>query len=261
VKNSVNGWGLISKWLGIRQKRQKYLAEILGVSNSAVSQYKKGNFLLNGEQMKIVTDTLNFSQSDIDEFYAEVSNARFAHGRIRSQVNYEKSSSKDAAGSKSSEIREEPGEYYTVPKKSASACQGRPYGFVKQKSLVKFEPLLETLDIYAKSISKRKIFLPVSIKGCVALKLDDDALTPGLLPGSVFLLDCHNQPDPGEIAAYQLYTGEIGVLHYQLKDDEFNLISDVDGKVIYLWSKAEAVKAVKWLYPVRAIFSDLHKAK
>ena len=254
---SVNGWSLISKWLGIRQKRQKYLAEILGVSNSAVSQYKKGNFLLNSEQMQIIIDALNFSQSDIDSFYAEVSNARFANGRIKSSVSYSNIDYGNSAQSKPSEVKEEPSEYFTIPRNSAAACQGRPYDFITQRNLSKFDPKQEELDVFARGVSTKKIFLPVSLDGGVALQLDARALTPGILPDSIFLLDCHSLPTPSDIAAYQLNNGKVGVLHYHKNGEDYNMVSDVDGKVMFIWTKEEAVKAVKWMYPVRAVFSSL----
>ena len=89
------------------------------------------------------------------------------------------------------------------------------------------------------------------------MQLDARALTPGILPDSIFLLDCHSLPTPSDIAAYQLNNGKVGVLHYHKNGEDYNMVSDVDGKVMFIWTKEEAVKAVKWMYPVRAVFSSL----
>ena len=72
----VNGWPVIRRYLTLRRRTQSALAAELGISPSAVTQFKQGAFLLNPEQLDRIATFLQMDPDGVTAFYAQVFRAR-----------------------------------------------------------------------------------------------------------------------------------------------------------------------------------------
>ncbi|MBQ8754696.1 MAG: helix-turn-helix transcriptional regulator [Lentisphaeria bacterium] len=66
----ANAWPLIEKYLKLRKKQQRDLAELLEVTPAAISQFKKERILFNPSQIGKIINYLQISQTDCDELYS-----------------------------------------------------------------------------------------------------------------------------------------------------------------------------------------------
>ena len=84
MNGHINGWGVISRHLQLRDKNQSDLARLLHISPAAITQIKNGQFRLNPRQLYAIPGYLEFNQAAFDEFFSEIFNARMqvCHGEV-----------------------------------------------------------------------------------------------------------------------------------------------------------------------------------
>ena len=84
MNGHINGWGVISRHLQLREKNQSDLARLLHISPAAITQIKNGQFRLNPRQLYAIPGYLEFNQAAFDEFFSEIFNARMqvCHGEV-----------------------------------------------------------------------------------------------------------------------------------------------------------------------------------
>jgi len=82
MNGHINGWGVISRHLQLREKNQSDLARLLHISPASITQIKNGQFNLNPKQLHTIAAYLGFGPGAIDEFFSEIVNARMSvcHG-------------------------------------------------------------------------------------------------------------------------------------------------------------------------------------
>jgi len=72
----VNGWAEIARALQQKGVRQKDLAAALGVTPSAITQFKQGTSQFNRRQLARIAEFLAFDTETSRKFYAEIIDAR-----------------------------------------------------------------------------------------------------------------------------------------------------------------------------------------
>ena len=84
MNGHINGWGVISRHLQLREKNQSDLARLLHISPAAITQIKNGQFRLNPRQLYAIPGYLEFNQAAFDEFFSDIFNARMrvCHGEV-----------------------------------------------------------------------------------------------------------------------------------------------------------------------------------
>lgn len=241
--NSINGWKLISKWLGYRQKKQKDLAKILKVSDAAISQMKKGDILLKPTQMKKIISTLRFSPEDIHAYYDMITESRAKTKRPGVKKKFGKSEITPPYARK--QIRE-------------TSASGKEFHILTINTIYGFEHENDSLDAFAFNKSDEKLFFPVEIESGVILKLENPTAKYGLLPYSSLLLDCINKPEPGNLTVFKARSGEMDIGVYSLNNNQASLLPVTGAPSVYSWALMEN-EPYYWIFPVKAVYSTASK--
>lgn len=74
---NVNGWPVIERLLFRRKKNQSDLARLLGMSPAAVTQIKKGDFLLSMSSLEKILLYLGAGVEEENEIFTEIIQSRF----------------------------------------------------------------------------------------------------------------------------------------------------------------------------------------
>ena len=84
---SVNGWPVIERMLYRRKKNQSDLARLLGMSPAAITQIKKGDFLLSAESLEKILFYLGAGTEEENELFENLSDkgqiAEWAVGYVK----------------------------------------------------------------------------------------------------------------------------------------------------------------------------------
>ena len=78
--NNKNGWSIIERLLSQKEKNQSWLSKKLGVTPAAITQIKRGDFLLSKKKIEKILQILEANEDDKIELYATIVNARFFSG-------------------------------------------------------------------------------------------------------------------------------------------------------------------------------------
>lgn len=73
---NINGWNTIRVLLARNGKTQSDLAKMLNISCASVTYIKNQTFALSGEKIELICHILHATQSEREDIYKEVVNAR-----------------------------------------------------------------------------------------------------------------------------------------------------------------------------------------
>jgi len=266
MENNVNGWPIISKWLGIRERRQADLARLLNVSPSAISQLKKGDILLNAGQMASVLGYLKISEEDVSLFYTEVFNARMGSGtgnpeellRIKNNNKFTVQVARPGqSGSKAHiEARESAGQYQVSSAPAENEAVAVKHGDLRDVPVLSFaqaagyEPAIEPFDDFARDCSDETAMFTEVRPGFFALRVDGDSMSPEYPNGTILLVAGGEYPQRGDVVVAKLRSGQVVVKHYNRKDNVIKLESENPNGMNFSWHCKEDPGFVVWMYPV-----------
>ena len=74
---NVNGWPIIERMLYRRKKNQSDLARLLRMSPAAITQIKKGDFLLSAESLEKILFYLGAGTEEENELFIQIIQSRF----------------------------------------------------------------------------------------------------------------------------------------------------------------------------------------
>jgi transcriptional regulator with XRE-family HTH domain len=74
---NVNRWPVIERLLFRRKKNQSDLARLLGMTPAAVTQIKKGDFLLNMSSLEKILAYLGATVEEENEIFTQIIQSRF----------------------------------------------------------------------------------------------------------------------------------------------------------------------------------------
>lgn len=233
----VNGWPSIERQLRRLEKRQGEIAQLLGMTPAAVSQVKKGGFLLNPRQLERIAQFLQFDEEIRNEFYSELFNARLV-------------------------CRE-------LPLPSAGRREGGTYrvclssrGLIRKKRnneipladiglLAGYEEVLESLAEYLlRNSPERRGDAPFE-SGVCALRVGPGDFGTGLPPGSLIVIDGDRYPDPGSLNFVMLRNGRCLLREFHPDGDCVRLVAILrDSGEDVVWRRGEGGNPIRWLHPV-----------
>ncbi|MFA6100794.1 MAG: XRE family transcriptional regulator [Victivallaceae bacterium] len=260
--NNANGWPIISKWLGIREKRQADLARQLNISPSAISQLKKGDILLNAGQMAAVLEYLRVSEEDVSLFYTEVFNARMGSKeellRLKNSNKFTvQVSHPGQVGSRSAVQAREPAARYQVsPVPADDEAVAVKRGDLRDVPVLSFaqaagyEPAIEPFDDFARDCSDETAMFTEARPGFFALRVEGDSMSPEYPNGTILLVAGGEYPQRGDIVVAKLSTGQVVVKRYSRKDNIIKLESENPNGMNFSWHCKEDAGYVLWMYPV-----------
>lgn len=230
----VNGWPTIERQLHRLEKRQGEIAQLLGMTPAAISQVKKGGFLLNPRQLERIVDFLQFDDEMLSEFYSELFNARLVcresavfsgrQGGYRVCLNPQ--------GAVRRKRRNE------IPLADISLLSG-------------YEPALESLTEYLlRNSPERKEGGLSGIEVC-ALRVGHDHPGTGLPPDSLIIIDGGRYPEPGSLNFVALRDGHFLLREYHPEGGLVRLTAVLrDSGEELTWNRGKASGPVAWLHPV-----------
>jgi SOS-response transcriptional repressor LexA len=276
MQNNVNGWPIISKWLGIREKKQADLARLLNISPSAISQLKKGDILLNAGQMTAVIEYLEISEEDISLFYTEVFNARLGGGianpeemmRMSNQNKFTVQVMRSVQGPvrelnvKNGEVRtavhacESAVKYQVASVTATDEAVPVKYGELNDVPVLSFaqaagyEPAIEPFDDFARGCSDETALFTETRPGFFALRVEGDSMSPEYPNGTILLVAGGEYPQRGDIVVAKLRSGQVVVKGYSRKDNVISLESENSSGMNFTWHCKEDPGFVTWMYPV-----------
>jgi SOS-response transcriptional repressor LexA len=264
MENNANGWPIVSKWLGIREKRQADLARLLNISPSAISQLKKGDILLNAGQMASVLEYLKVSEEDVSLFYTEVFNVRMGSGassheellRLKNNNKFTVQLTRGGPGGNKSfmQAREPAAQYLaSTPDDEAVAVKRGDLRDVPVLSFAQaagYEPAIEPFDDFARDCSDETAMFTESRPGFFALRVEGDSMSPEYPNGTILLVAGGEYPQRGDIVVAKLSTGQVVVKRYSRKDNVIKLESENPSGMNFSWHCKEDPGYVLWMYPV-----------
>ncbi len=255
MKNNPNGWPIISKWLGVREKRQVDLSRHLNITPSAISQIKNGDILLSAAQMASVLDYLDVSDEDISLFYTEVFNARIGIGaggqeellRIRNKFTVQLTQPVHGGGKTRKPRAVARGNDEAVAVKRGDLLDVPVLSFAQAAG---YEPAIEPFDDFARDCSDETAMFTEARPGFFALRVEGDSMSPEYPNGTILLVAGGEYPQRGDIVVAKLSTGQVVVKRYSRKDNIIKLESENPSGMNFSWHCKEDPGYVLWMYPV-----------
>ena len=231
----VNGWPTIERQLQKLEKRQGEIAQLLGMTPAAVSQVKKGCFLLNPRQLEKVAIFLQFDEEMRSEFYSELFNARL--------VNREPA------------VFPGRGEgHYRVclnPQEAVRRKRRSEIPLADVSLLGGYEPALEPLFEYLLRNSPERREDALSGFDICALRVGQGDAGTGLPPDSLIIVESGRYPEPGSLNFVALRDGRFLLREYHPEGGRIRLSAVLrDSGEELVWNRGEAAGPVAWLHPV-----------
>ena len=232
MKVHVNGWRTIERQLSQLGKKQGEIAQLLGITPAAVSQVKKGIFLLNPNQLEKIATFLQFDAAMRNEFYTELFNARLL-GKDVEQLNH--------------------GVHYRVCRERQDYGLRRrveiPLGSLEM--LVNYVSPLETMRNYLlRSSTERYTGMVRGVEVC-ALRIGDELMSSGLTSGSTILIESGKYPDSGTLSLAGLRDGRYLLREFIQESDQITLrpmlLDSGDDLVL---KRHEVMEYLLWVHPV-----------
>jgi len=232
----VNGWPTIERQLHRLEKRQGEIARLLGMTPAAVSQVKKGSFLLNPKQLEKIALFLQFDEEVRSEFYSELFNARLVCREAPVPV-----SGRERG-------------HYRVCLNTRGALRRRRCNEIPLADiglLAGYEATLESLSEYLlRNTPERKSDTSFGIDVC-ALRFGSCDSGIGLPPGSLIVIESGRYPEPGSLNFVVLRDGRCLLREYHPEDDRIRLTAILkDAGDDLVWKRGGASGPVDWLHPV-----------
>lgn len=230
----VNGWPAIERQLRRLAKRQGEIAQLLEMTPAAVSQIKKGNFLLNPRQLEKIARFLQFDEEIRNDFYSELFNARLI--------------CRDSQSTREGRIG------YRVCLNTRGAVRRKRRNEIPLADiglLAGYEPMLESLAEYlVRNSPERKEDAPFEADAC-ALRIGTRDTGTGLPPGSAVIVDGGRYPEPGSLNFIMLRDGQ-SLLREYLPEGEVIRFAAVlrDSGEDLVWHRGMEANPIAWLHPV-----------
>lgn len=232
----VNGWPTIERQLRRQERRQGEIAQLLGMTPAAVSQVKKGCFLLNPRQLEKIAIFLSFDEEMRSDFYSELFNARLV-------------------------CRE--------PSLAAPARESGPYrvclgarGPIRKKRrgeipladialLAGYDPAFEPLAEYLLRNSPERKNDALSGADVCALRVGADDSETGLPADSLITVESGRYPEPGTLNFVALRDGRCLLREFHPEGDRIRLAAVLrDSGEDFIWRREGAPGPVVWMRPV-----------
>lgn len=224
MNGHINGWGVISRHLQLREKNQSDLARLLHISPAAITQIKNGQFRLNPRQLHAIPGYLEFNQAACDEFFSEIFNARmqFCHGEPLTGLD---------------------NLHCTVKVERKNDIRKIPVADVE--ALKNFIPALESVAEYLRRVTRERH--PCACRsGAVALRVREPLAGNG---GPLLLIvngDTYPVPGKPAIAAWDDGTVAVGTFAPERRDRRLLPFGGEQEKA------AGRPEALRWIFPIIA---------
>lgn len=232
----VNGWPTIERQLQRMDRRQGEIAQLLGMTPAAVSQVKKGCFLLNPKQLEKIAVFLQFDEDMRSEFYSQLFNARLVcrdpaaaqpprdSGHYRVCLN--------TRGAIRRKLRSE------IPLADISLLAG-------------YDPALEPLAGYLlRNSPERKSDALSGIDVC-ALRVGADDSDTGLSADSLIIVEGGRYPEPGTLNFVALRDGRYLLREFHPEGELVRLAAVLrDSGEDFVWRREGVPGPVMWMHPV-----------
>jgi len=232
----VNGWPTIERQLHRLEKRQGEIALLLEMSPAAVSQVKKGGFLLNPKQLEKIALFLQFDEEMRSDFYSELFNARLVCRQ---------------APVPASQRQCEPYRVCLNTRGSTRKRRCNEIPLADLELLTGYETALESLSEYLlRNTPERKSDASFGIDVC-ALRIGSANAGTGLPPGSLIVIEGGRYPEPGGLNFVALRDGRYLLREYHPEGDSIRLASVFkDAEDDLVWHRGKTPGPVVWLHPV-----------
>lgn len=233
-----NGWSVIARYLDLHNRKQCDLARLLRLSPAAVTQIKKGETLLNPEQLATVIKALRISEPDVTELYTEIFNARILRVYTRPGCEYQVVKKK----------REPAGPAFRpIPSPRPERCE--------LKLLIDYEPALENLSDFLARRSAARLQ-----NGCVSIPVGAAGELCGLPPRAVLRIAVDTYPVARDLVLAALRDGGLLLRRFLPQTDSLvRLKCDYLYGRHHLWNRTEDPGYVRWMRPVREIAFDFRE--
>ncbi len=228
----VNGWKIIEKQLTRLEKRQGDLARLWQMTPAAVSQIKKGIFLLNPRQLEATAIFLGFDEEMRSAFYSELFNARLL-------------ARKPDSG------REELHYRVVLDLDDDRAVRRNEVPVADLRTLGAYRAALEAMaDFLLRNSPERKPDAPPGAGVC-ALRVGKESAGIGLRPGSLILLESGRYPEPGKLHLIGLRDGKLFLRRYNPEGDRVVFETEWrDSGKDFILENHEIPKLIHWIVPV-----------
>ena len=232
MKMHVNGWRTIEQQLIQQGRKQGEIAQLLKITPAAVSQVKKGVFLLNPKQLEKIASFLQFDDTLRSEFYTELFNARLLGGEC-TQMN---------RGAHYRVYRERHGSDWIFETEIPLGDLGL---------LADYAFPLETIRSYLLRNSSERYVGPRRGRGVCALRTGDEFEDVGIPQKSIILIESEGYPDSGMLSLACLRDGHYLLRKYVQDASRIALrplLFDSGAELVL--NSHEVSEQVLWIHPV-----------
>ncbi|QSH40282.1 XRE family transcriptional regulator [Lentisphaerota bacterium ZTH] len=253
MEKHINGWPVISKWLGINEKRQADLARLLGITPSAVSQIKQGGIMLNAEQLNAIIKYLNIEIDDMCRLYTYIFNARLLDGLSIQHGGSQRLTINVTCGSELSDhyVSRQSGPLNEVHEEHSSYSGGlKKYDVISFETAEHYEPALEAPHMFAAARACSSAFFTGSGEKCFGLKIDTDEFAPEFPQNSILLVDGGEYPCSNDIVIAKLRGGKVIIRRYTRENGIVMLAPENFTGVKFEWNCSLNPGFVQWMFPV-----------
>ncbi len=241
MEQHVNGWPIIERFLKIRGKYQRDIAQVLKVSPPAVTQFKHGSSLLSPDQLGAITDFLGLDDETLCEFYSSLFNARL--GRNRRTPDSARLFSVRFAESRPSAV-------------SGAFPGGRtPIPILTMELIRSYEPALESMTVFARRKAVHCHVPDAGLTGHQLCSILVGEAERGLnLPqGSRITIDCGRYPEHEELVCCSLSDGRILLRKLERHGEQLLFSAVGSSRGSFIWERRESPGLVRWMFPIREI--------
>lgn len=232
----VNGWPTIERQLQRMDKRQGEIAQLLGMTPAAVSQVKKGCFLLNPRQLEKIAIFLQFDEDMRSEFYSELFNARLV-----------------CREPSIAEPSRESGHYRVCLNTRGAVRRKRriEIPMADIALLAGYDPAFEPLAEYLlRNSPERKNDALSGIDVC-ALRVGINDADTGLPVDSLILIEGGRYPEPGTLNFVALRDGRYLLREFHPEGERIRLVSVLrNSGDDFVWRREGVPGPVIWMHPV-----------
>ncbi|MCP3966263.1 MAG: LexA family transcriptional regulator [Lentisphaerae bacterium] len=253
MEKHVNGWPVISKWLGINEKKQADLARLLKITPSAVSQIKQGGIMLNSEQLNAIIRYLNIEVDDMCKLYTYIFNARLLDGldmqcpgnqKLTVNVTYGQDIGSSYAQKSFAPLHE-------VHEGSADYSAGlRKYDVIDFSKAAEYEPALEAPHVFAAEHACSSAYFTSGSENCFGLKVETDEFAPEFPQNSVLLVAGSEYPCSNDIVVAKLRNGNVVVRRYHRDNGIVTLSPENFTGVKFEWNCSLNPGYIQWMFPI-----------
>ncbi|MDD3154991.1 MAG: helix-turn-helix transcriptional regulator [Victivallaceae bacterium] len=217
----VNGWNIISVWLDDTGRRQKDLAAALEISEPAITQIKRGKYLLSGRQIRRLLNFFQADESKISAFYREIVRARFfADQSLPDHID---------------------DDWNHVPQ----TCP-----VIRLGDLATFDPVRSTLADFAREHAVARLSSPCVTKSGTSLILLEGNIEP---ERRILLADGNRRARHGEFVVACGYDGKFSVGLFFSEPERYGITCKLPGMANYMSRLHNPPALFRWAFPLSPI--------